>query len=115
MLSILHRMCGGLLIVFAFPVFVWWLLAVNMGPEAYDTFLMVADHWMGRIYTTGLMFCAYYHLCNGVRHLIWDAGFGLGLKTAQYLGLAALALSVILTGATLLCLYSSLIYGGTSL
>ena len=38
-----------------------------------------------------------YHLLNGIRHLIWDMGYGYELKTANVTGILVLTFSFILT------------------
>jgi len=50
----------------------------------------------------GIIFCLYYHLLNGVRHLFWDAGFGFEKRTMNMTGIAVLLLSGCLTLATLI-------------
>ena len=39
----------------------------------------------------------FYHLCNGIRHLAWDAGHGFELRTAARSGYAVVAATVLLT------------------
>ena len=39
----------------------------------------------------------FYHLCNGVRHLFWDAGKGLDVDTAYKSGYAAIIVAAVLT------------------
>jgi succinate dehydrogenase / fumarate reductase, cytochrome b subunit len=39
----------------------------------------------------------FYHLCNGIRHLAWDVGYGFELRTAHLSGYAVLAAAVVLT------------------
>ena len=40
----------------------------------------------------------FYHLCNGIRHLAWDAGYdGFELRDAHRSGYAVLAATVVLT------------------
>ena len=73
-LSILHRVTGIALSVGLF-VLVAWLVAAASGPSAYAA---VAD----RVFATGWFklpliawsFCFFYHLANGIRHLVWDTG-----------------------------------------
>ena len=43
---------------------------------------------------TGALF---YHLCNGIRHLFWDAGMGFEIETAAKTGWMVLAGTVVLT------------------
>lgn len=42
-------------------------------------------------------YALFYHLCNGVRHLVWDMGRGLALQSAYASGYVTLAVSVVLT------------------
>ncbi len=35
-----------------------------------------------------------YHLCNGIRHLAWDAGYGLDLDSSYKSGYAVVATSL---------------------
>ena len=39
--------------------------------------------WFGYLVLFGFTYCVMYHLCNGIRHLFWDAGYGFELETAQ--------------------------------
>jgi succinate dehydrogenase / fumarate reductase, cytochrome b subunit len=47
----------------------------------------------------------FYHLCNGVRHLAWDAGYGFELESAARSGYAVLAATVLLTALTWLYVF----------
>ena len=38
---------------------------------------------IGLIVMFGLTVSAFYHLANGIRHLVWDAGHGLDVKSAN--------------------------------
>ena len=39
----------------------------------------------------------FYHLCNGIRHLAWDAGYGFEIRDAYRSGYAVLAATAVLT------------------
>jgi succinate dehydrogenase / fumarate reductase, cytochrome b subunit len=45
----------------------------------------------------GWSLALYYHLCNGLRHLWWDTGRGLDLKSVYAGGWAVLAATAALT------------------
>ena len=49
---------------------------------------------LGRIFLGGWLFCVFYHLCNGIRHLFWDAGYGFELKDAYRSGWIVVAVSL---------------------
>lgn len=96
MLSITHRLTGVALAVGTF-VLVWWLVAAATGPEAYATVQGVISSVIGRLLLFGWTLALFYHLCNGIRHLFWDAGYGYELKSAYASGWAVMAGSVALT------------------
>ncbi len=101
--SILTRITGNALLVGAL-LFVWWLLAAASGPEAYAVANGVLTSWVGRIVLVGSLWALYYHGLAGLRHLVWDMGYGLELETAEKLGWAVVGGSVVLTALTLLAL-----------
>jgi succinate dehydrogenase / fumarate reductase cytochrome b subunit len=79
--SILHRATGvalyvGALIVAAAAV------CLAVGPECYTGFAAVMGSLPGEIVLFGLTLSLFYHLANGIRHLVWDAGAGLSPRTA---------------------------------
>ena len=92
-LSILHRMTGVFMSIGAIAL-VWWLFAVASGPEAYATFSSVAGSLIGQLALAGWLFTFFYHLCNGIRHLFWDAGKGFELQQARTSGWAVVLISV---------------------
>jgi succinate dehydrogenase / fumarate reductase cytochrome b subunit len=94
--SILHRITGIGLVIGTF-VLAWWLVAIAMGPKAYECFLSVAQSWFGQLALLGLTWAFCYHLCSGMRHLIWDAGIGLKIETARKSGVVVLGASFALT------------------
>jgi succinate dehydrogenase / fumarate reductase cytochrome b subunit len=82
--SIVNRVAAGALSVGS-VFFVAWLAAAAFGPEAYAAFVAVMGSPVGLLVWFGITLAAAYHLTAGVRHLIWDAGAGLSLKTATSL------------------------------
>lgn len=104
-LSILHRATGMVLAVAAFGM-AWWLLAVSASPERYAQFMDIAGSLPGKVVLFGLSWCMVYHLCNGIRHLVWDAGKGFEIRQFQASGWAVVAASLLLTGAVWACVLS---------
>ena len=96
MLSITHRLTGVALAAGTF-LLVWWLVAAATGPEAYATAQVAISSVIGRLLLFGWTLALFYHLCNGIRHLFWDAGYGYELKSAYASGWAVMAGSVALT------------------
>ena len=88
--SIGHRITGVGLTVGTLRL-VWWLVSLMRGPEAYEEARALMAHPIGRFLLFGWTCALFFHLCNGIRHLSWDAGWGLDLVTAQrtaWIGLA---------------------------
>lgn len=95
-LSITHR-ATGVALALGLVLLVYWLLSLAAGPEAYASARELLGSWIGKIVLFGFSFALFYHLCNGVRHLFWDAGLGFELKAAYASGWAVVAVSTALT------------------
>jgi len=95
-LSILHRITGsawsaGTLLL------VWWLVAAATGESAFATVQWVFASYLGLLVLFGLTLAAWYHTLAGVRHLVWDAGYGFELPTVYRSGRLVLFGTVALT------------------
>lgn len=88
-LSILHRLTG-IALSFGALLFVYWLAAAAAGAEAYETARGVIGSWIGLLLLFGWSVALFYHLCNGIRHLFWDAGLGFSLPVVYRSGWAVL-------------------------
>ena len=95
-LSILHRASGVALSVGTL-LLVYWLIAAAAGPESFATAQGLIGSILGRILLLGWSWALFYHLCNGIRHLFWDAGHGFDLKTVYASGWTVVGASVVLT------------------
>lgn len=102
-MSISHRLTGVLLSV-GMLVVVFWLLALASGPEAFERINAFLASTTGLILLLLWTFSLFYHLFNGVRHLMWDAGWLLDLRGAYASGWIVLGASVVAT---------ALVWGGT--
>ena len=98
-LSILHRATGIALSVGALYLALWVMFAAS-SPATYAGFQSFNTSILGRILLGGWLFSAFYHLCNGIRHLFWDAGYGFELKDAYRSGWIVVAVSLIATLAS---------------
>ncbi|HUZ14436.1 MAG TPA: succinate dehydrogenase, cytochrome b556 subunit [Caulobacteraceae bacterium] len=103
--SILHRAAGAILYVGAL-VLMGWALALATGPDAYAAYTGFLGSLPGKALLFGFALSVFYHLANGVRHLVWDAGYGFAPRTADASGLATLAFAV--AAAVVLFLYAGL-------
>lgn len=95
-LSITHRLTGVAL-SFGSLLIVAWLIAGAVGPTAYHEVLSFMRSWMGLLLLFGWTFSIFFHLCNGLRHLFWDAGIGFDLRTIYASGWSVMAASGVLT------------------
>jgi succinate dehydrogenase / fumarate reductase cytochrome b subunit len=95
-LSITHRLTGIALSIGS-PLLVCWLIAAAAGPSAYATLHGFLASWLGLLLLLGWTFSFFFHLCNGIRHLFWDAGYGFDLQTIYASGWAVVAISIVLT------------------
>ncbi len=95
-LSISHRATGALLFV-ALLVMSLYLLSAALGEHAYSFAQGIMLSWFGMLVLVSYSFFLFYHMCNGIRHLVWDAGKGFELKTAALSGWAVVIGAAILT------------------
>ena len=95
-LSILHRGTGiamsvGLIVLAA------WLVAAASGADQYTQINALLSTLVGRLLLIGWSFAFFYHLANGIRHLVWDTGRGLEKHQANASAWFVLAASITLT------------------
>ena len=95
-LSIIHRLTGVALSIGALAL-VAWLLALATGQAAYAGANALLGTLLGQLALVGWTFCFFYHLCNGLRHLAWDAGRGFDKAFARKSGLVVVAAAAVLS------------------
>ncbi len=95
-LSILHRATGIALSIGALYLATWVIFAAA-SPTTYAKFQAFNVSIVGRIVLGGWLFCLYFHLANGIRHLFWDAGYGFEIKDAYRSGWIVVAVSLVAT------------------
>lgn len=98
-LSLTHRATGIVLAAGAL-FFVYWLNALAAGADSFERLHRLMSTGYGQAVLLGFSFCLFYHLCNGIRHLFWDAGIGFGIDTVYRSGKAVVAVSIALTAGT---------------
>ncbi len=94
--SILHRASGVALYAGAL-IAAAWAISLAAGPDAYATFKGLMGSPLGLVVMFGLTLSWTYHLANGVRHLVWDSGHGLDVKSANASAILVLAFAVAAT------------------
>ena len=96
-LSILHRVTGvGLSVGFA--VWAAWLFGAMLGAEAYAGLIAMLGTVVGKVLLIGWSFAFFFHLSNGIRHLVWDIGWGFEIGQANASAWFVLLTSIVLTG-----------------
>lgn len=89
-LSILHRITGVALGAGAILLSLW-LAAAATSSGAFSLAQALVDSILGMIVLFGFTLALFYHFCNGIRHLLWDAGYGFDLPSVHRSGIATLA------------------------
>ena len=81
-LSILHRATGVAMTV-GLVVLTTWLVSAASGVDDHDQFVTLMSTLVGRLLLIGWSFAFFFHLANGVRHLVWDTGRGFEKRQAN--------------------------------
>ena len=105
-LSILHRITG-LALAIGTLLLVYWLVATAAGPAAFATAQELIGSILGRLLLFAWTVALFYHLANGIRHLLWDAGRGFELRSVYASGWAVVIAAVALSLITWIAGYAS--------
>ncbi len=92
--SILHRATGVGMYLGAL-ILTGWAIALASGPDAYAAYTGLLGSPIGKLVLFGFTVCIFFHMANGVRHLVWDFGKGFLPKTADATAVAAMAFAVV--------------------
>ncbi len=102
-LSIMHRLTGVAL-AFGALALTWFLADLAMLPGTGATEAPASVRFfgsiIGKVFLFGWTFALFYHMANGVRHMMWDAGYGFDLPTAALSAKVVIGASVALTVLT---------------
>jgi succinate dehydrogenase / fumarate reductase cytochrome b subunit len=107
--SITHRVTGCGLAA-GTVLLAWWLVAIASGPETYNHFLDLAATPLGQVILFGFAWSLAYHLLNGIRHLLWDMGFGFSIAAARRNSYLVIVGSVLLAAGVFVLAYTG--HGG---
>ena len=95
-LSFSHRLTG-IALSLGTLLLITWLMAAAAGPQAYSAIQRFLSSWLGLVLMFGWTFSFFFHLCNGLRHLAWDAGYGFELRSIYVSGWTVVVVSIALT------------------
>jgi succinate dehydrogenase / fumarate reductase cytochrome b subunit len=95
-LSISHRitgviLCGGALLLAV------WLISLASSEQSFASVSAIVGSIPGQLILIAFTLVLFFHLCNGIRHLFWDVGYGFEKGTAHASGKMVLIASVVLT------------------
>ena len=96
LVSITHRI-SGIINLLALILIFFWLLALSFGENSYELFLLSINSFFGKFILIGFTWSMSFHLLSGIRHLVWDLGYGFEIKTANISGITVIIFSLILT------------------
>jgi succinate dehydrogenase / fumarate reductase cytochrome b subunit len=94
-LSILHRITG-VWVSIGLCALVFWLASIAAGESEYARASTLLGSGLFRVLLLSWLAAYCYHFVNGLRHLAWDAGFG--LERLQVRRTARLVVIVALVG-----------------
>jgi succinate dehydrogenase / fumarate reductase cytochrome b subunit len=95
-LSITHRATGVFLAIGTL-LLSYWLTSAAYGPQAFAYAQDLIGSIPGQLLLFGWSWSLFYHFCNGIRHLFWDAGYGFDIPTLYKSGWTVVIASVVLT------------------
>tara|TARA_Y100001936_G_C15559272_1_gene401487 strand:- start:155 stop:541 length:387 start_codon:yes stop_codon:yes gene_type:complete len=96
LLSITHRI-AGIINLLALILIFFWLTALSFGENSYELFLLIINSFFGKFILIGFTWSMIFHLLSGIRHLVWDFGYGYEIKTANFSGVIVIISSLVLT------------------
>lgn len=94
--SIFHRITGCALGVGTILMTLWLICAAS-GDGAFSVVQAFFASWIGILILFAFTVALFYHFCNGIRHLAWDAGKGFEIPDMHRSGKLVFAATVILT------------------
>ena len=96
LVSITHRISGIINLIALILIF-FWLVFLSLGESNYELFLLKINNFAGKFILIGFTWSMFFHLLSGVRHLVWDLGYGFEVKTANISGVIVIVSSLALT------------------
>jgi len=96
LLSITHRIVGVVNLLALILMF-FWLLTLSLGENNYELFLSAINSVFGKFILIGFIWSMSFHILSGIRHLIWDFGYGFEIKIANISGIIVIISSLLLT------------------
>ena len=96
LLSITHRISGVINLLALILIF-FWLIFLSLGENNYQSFLLIINSFIGKFILIGFTWSMSFHLLSGIRHLVWDLGYGFEIRAANITGVIVIISSLALT------------------
>lgn len=95
-MSIAHRITGvGLYI--GTLLLAWFVIAAAAGEADFAVISGFLNSFIGRLILFGFTWALFHHLLGGIRHMIWDTGYGFTNPEREYLAQGTLIGGIVLT------------------
>jgi len=94
-LSICHR-GTGIALAAGTLLMTWWLVAAMASDSAFAVVQGFLASWLGVLVLLGWSATLIFHLLTGLRHLVWDAGWGFDDRIYRVTGWVVIAITVAL-------------------
>jgi succinate dehydrogenase / fumarate reductase cytochrome b subunit len=104
-LSIIHR-ATGVALAAGTILLIALLLALAAGPDAYQSVRAFCSSWLGLLLLFGWSWALCFHMFNGLRHLLWDVGWGFEIPRAYLTGWTVVAASLVMTALIWACVFA---------
>ena len=96
LLSITHRI-AGVINLLALILMFFWILTFSFSENNYELFLQAINSFFGKFILIGFTWSMSFHIFSGIRHLVWDMGYGFEIKTANISGILVIFFSLVTT------------------
>jgi succinate dehydrogenase / fumarate reductase cytochrome b subunit len=94
-MSISHRISGFFQSIGTILLFIY-VLTLFIGEEFYNIINFILGSLLGKTFLFFYFLSICYHFCNGIRHLIWDLGYGFEIKNVYLSGYITILLAILM-------------------
>ena len=106
LMSISHR-ASGVVMSTGTVLVALWLVMLAAGENTFNIAQQFVSHPIGKLVMFGYSMALFYHACNGIRHLFWDAVIGLDIPSIYRTGYLTIFLAIVFTLTFWLFIYTA--------
>ena len=106
LMSISHR-ASGVVMSTGTVLVALWLVMLAAGENTFNIAQQFVSHPIGKLVMFGYSMALFYHACNGIRHLFWDAVIGLDIPSIYRTGYLTIFLAILFTLTFWLFIYTA--------